>query len=58
MQSSQPSSLFLLCVVFFVGLIVALLLKKRPIRFGMRTLLIVMTLVAVTLGLAVMLMRN
>jgi len=58
MQSSQPSSLFLLCLVFLAGLIVARLLKQRPIRFGTRTLLIVTTVVAVALGLAVFVMRN
>ena len=56
--SSGPSSLFWLGLVFVVALIVTRLYKNRPIRFGMRTLLIVTTLVAVALGLAVFAMRN
>ena len=53
-----PGSLFWLCLVFVVALIVTRLYKNGPIRFGMRTLLIVTTLVAVALGLAVFVMRN
>ena len=54
----EPGSLFWLCLVFVVALIVTRLYKNGPIRFGMRTLLIVTTLVAIALRLVVFAMRN